>query len=97
VFVHPSKEVLHRCAARRWQRGVDSVAVSNHTGRPVNSEAASLDALECVANASGAQTTVLFDSGVRAAANMLKAQVLGAQFVFGVVDKLGIWELRVVG
>lgn len=75
--------------------GINSVAVSNHAGRQVDSQAASLDALGCVVNPSGTLTTILFDSGMGSAADMSKVLALGVQVVF--VGRLGIWGLGVVG
>ena len=71
---------------------VDGIIVSNHGGRQVDGCIASLDALNNVcqsaivraAQASGT-FTVLFDSGIRTGADMIKAIALGAQ---GVLRKL---------
>jgi lactate 2-monooxygenase len=68
-------------ATRAAEAGMDGVIVSNHGGRQVDGEIAALDALPAVAAAIGSRLTVLFDSGVRTGADMLKALALGAQAV----------------
>ena len=68
-------------ATRAADAGMDGVIVSNHGGRQVDGEIAALDALPAVAAAIGSRLTVLFDSGVRTGADMLKALALGAQAV----------------
>jgi lactate 2-monooxygenase len=68
-------------AVRAADAGVDGIVVSNHGGRQVDGAVAALDALPVVADAVGARLTVLFDSGIRSGADMLKALALGAQAV----------------
>jgi lactate 2-monooxygenase len=68
-------------AVRAADAGVDGIIVSNHGGRQVDGAIAALDALPVVADAVGARLTVLFDSGIRGGADMLKALALGAQAV----------------
>ncbi len=68
-------------ALRAADAGVDGIVVSNHGGRQVDGAIAALDALPEVADAVGARLTVLFDSGIRGGADMLKALALGAQAV----------------
>jgi len=68
-------------AVRAADAGVDGIVVSNHGGRQVDGAIAALDALPEVADAVGARLTVLFDSGIRGGADMLKALALGAQAV----------------
>lgn len=68
-------------ATRAADAGMDGVIVSNHGGRQVDGEIGALDALPAVAAAIGSRLTVLFDSGVRTGADMLKALALGAQAV----------------
>jgi isopentenyl diphosphate isomerase/L-lactate dehydrogenase-like FMN-dependent dehydrogenase len=60
---------------------VDGVVVSNHGGRQVDGAVAALDALPGVTAAVGDRLTVLFDSGVRTGADVVKALALGAQAV----------------
>jgi lactate 2-monooxygenase len=68
-------------ARRAVDAGMDGIVVSNHGGRQVDGGLAALDALPPVAAAVGSQLTVLFDSGIRTGADVLKAVALGAQAV----------------
>ena len=68
-------------ALRAADAGMDGVIVSNHGGRQVDGAIAALDALPPVAAAVGSRLAVLFDSGVRTGADMVKALALGAQAV----------------
>ena len=61
--------------------GFDGIVVSNHGGRQVDGSVASLDALIEICEAVGENTSVLFDSGVRTAPDVLKALALGADAV----------------
>jgi len=61
--------------------GMDGVVVSNHGGRQVDGAVGALDALPEVAEAVGSRLAVLFDSGIRGGADILKALALGAQAV----------------
>ncbi|GAA3441618.1 lactate 2-monooxygenase [Planomonospora venezuelensis] len=76
------KGVQHVDDARRAaDAGMDGVVVSNHGGRQVDGALASLDALAPIAEAVGDRLTVLFDSGVRSGADVVKALALGARAV----------------
>jgi isopentenyl diphosphate isomerase/L-lactate dehydrogenase-like FMN-dependent dehydrogenase len=76
------KGVQHPDDARRAaDAGMDGVVVSNHGGRQVDGAVASLDVLPEVAEAVGDRLEVLFDSGVRTGADVLKALALGAKAV----------------
>ncbi len=68
-------------AKRAADAGMDGVVVSNHGGRQVDGGIAALDALPPVAAAVGSQLTVLFDSGIRSGADVVKALALGARAV----------------
>lgn len=61
--------------------GMDGIVVSNHGGRQVDGAIASLDALPEIAAAVGDRLAVLFDSGVRTGADIVKALALGARAV----------------
>jgi lactate 2-monooxygenase len=61
--------------------GADGVVVSNHGGRQVDGAIASLDALVEIRDAVGDEYPLLFDSGIRRAADVLKALALGANAV----------------
>jgi len=68
-------------ALRAAAAGLDGIIVSNHGGRQVDGGIAALDALPAVAEAVGGRLTILFDSGIRGGADVLKALALGAQAV----------------
>ncbi|KAF2722205.1 oxidoreductase [Polychaeton citri CBS 116435] len=63
------------------QYGMDGVLVSNHGGRQLDGAVGSLDMLAEIAEAVGDKTTVLFDSGIRTGADVMKALALGAKAV----------------
>jgi isopentenyl diphosphate isomerase/L-lactate dehydrogenase-like FMN-dependent dehydrogenase len=76
------KGVLHPDDARRAaDAGMDGVVVSNHGGRQIDGEIASLDALPHVVDAVGDRMAVLLDSGVRTGSDVIKAVALGADAV----------------
>jgi lactate 2-monooxygenase len=77
------------------RRGLDGIVVSNHGGRQVDGAIASLDALPAIAEAVGGQLTVLFDSGVRGGADVLKALALGADAVC--LGRPYVWGLALDG
>ncbi|UIJ35930.1 alpha-hydroxy-acid oxidizing protein [Allobranchiibius sp. GilTou73] len=61
--------------------GVDGIIVSNHGGRQLDGAIGSLDALPAVAERVGDRVPILFDSGIRCAADAFKALALGATAV----------------
>ncbi|WP_086825353.1 lactate 2-monooxygenase [Allokutzneria sp. NRRL B-24872] len=76
------KGVLHPDDARlAVDAGMDGIVVSNHGGRQVDGAVAALDALPAIAEAVGDRVDVLFDSGVRTGADVIKAISLGAKAV----------------
>jgi lactate 2-monooxygenase len=77
------------------RRGVDGIVVSNHGGRQVDGAIASLDALPPIADAVGDDLAVLFDSGVRGGADVLKALALGADAVL--LGRPYVWGLALEG
>ena len=73
------KGIQHVDDARRaCDAGMDGIVVSNHGGRQVDGAVASLDVLPEIAAAVGDRMAVLFDSGVRTGADIVKALALGA-------------------
>jgi isopentenyl diphosphate isomerase/L-lactate dehydrogenase-like FMN-dependent dehydrogenase len=68
-------------ARKAVDHGVAGVIVSNHGGRQVDGAVAALDALPRVSRTVGERTTVLFDSGIRRGADVIKAMALGARSV----------------
>ena len=76
------KGILHPAdATLALDHGVDGIIVSNHGGRQVDGATAALDALPLVAEAVAGRVPVLMDSGIRRAADVLKARALGATAV----------------
>ncbi|THC90423.1 hypothetical protein EYZ11_010122 [Aspergillus tanneri] len=63
------------------EAGCDGIVVSNHGGRQVDGAIGSLDVLPEIVEAVGDKMTVLFDSGVRTGADVIKALCLGAKAV----------------
>ncbi len=75
------KGICHPDDARRAiDGGVDGIYCSNHGGRQANGGLPALDALPGVVEAAG-DVPVLFDSGVRSGADVIKALALGATAV----------------
>lgn len=84
-------------AQRAADLGFDGIVVSNHARRQVDGAIGSLDALEKSVERLGEREgfVIAFDSGVRGAADVVKAVALGAKFVF--VGRLWIWGLSIGG
>ncbi|WP_101953350.1 alpha-hydroxy-acid oxidizing protein [Mycobacterium intracellulare] len=75
------KGICHRDDARRAKDfGVDGIYCSNHGGRHANGGLPALDCLPAVVEAADG-LPVLFDSGVRSGADVIKALALGATAV----------------
>ena len=90
------KGILHPGDAREaTERGADGVIVSNHGGRQIDGEVASLDALPEIVEAVGERTTVLLDSGIRGGADVFKAVALGADAVL--LGRPYLWGLALGG
>lgn len=90
------KGILHPDDARRaLHYDVDGIIVSNHGGRQVDGAVAALDALPPIVNTVGKKTVVLFDSGIRRAADVFKAIALGADAVL--IGRPYTWGLAVGG
>jgi lactate 2-monooxygenase len=76
------KGIQHVDDARRAvDAGMDGIVVSNHGGRQVDGAIGALEALPSIAGAVGDRIEVLFDSGIRTGADVLKALALGAKAV----------------
>ncbi len=90
------KGVLHPDDARRAvELGVDGLIVSNHGCRQVDGSVAALEALPDVVEAVPDGFPVLFDSGIRTGADVLKAIALGARAVL--VGRPYVWGLGLGG
>jgi len=76
------KGILHPADARKAVKlGVDGIIVSNHGGRQFDGAPASIQALPRIFEAVGGATTIMLDSGVRTGLDVVRAIVLGADFV----------------
>ncbi|KAJ5388980.1 Aldolase-type TIM barrel [Penicillium cataractarum] len=68
-------------AEKAVEYGVQGIVVSNHGGRQQDGGIASLDVLPEIADAVGDKLEIIFDSGVRCGADIVKALALGAKMV----------------
>jgi len=59
--------------------GADAISVSNHGGRQLDGAPSAISALPRIADTVGSQVEVMFDSGVRTGADMVRALALGAR------------------
>lgn len=76
------KGICHPDDARRaLDEGVDGIYCSNHGGRQANGGGAALDWLPDVVDAVAGRGPVVFDSGVRTGADVVKAVAMGATAV----------------
>ena len=90
------KGILHPDDARTAiDHGVAGVIVSNHGGRQLDGEIATLDALPAVREAVGPEVPVLLDSGIRSGSDAIKAIALGANAVL--LGRPYAWGLAVGG
>ena len=90
------KGIVHADDARRAiAEGMDGLVVSNHGGRQVDGAIGALDALPSIRDAVGGEMPLLFDSGIRTGADVLKALALGADAVC--VGRPYVWGLAIGG
>jgi isopentenyl diphosphate isomerase/L-lactate dehydrogenase-like FMN-dependent dehydrogenase len=76
------KGILHPEDARlAVERGVAGLIVSNHGGRQLDGAVAALDVLPQILETVAGRAEVLFDSGIRHGADIVKALALGARAV----------------
>lgn len=90
------KGILHPDDARlAIDRGIAGLIVSNHGGRQLDGEIATLDALPGIREAVGPDVPVLLDSGIRSGSDAIKALALGADAVL--LGRPYAWGLAVGG
>jgi lactate 2-monooxygenase len=90
------KGIQHVDDAREAVRhGLDGIVVSNHGGRQVDGALGSFDALPAIAEAVGDELAILFDSGIRGGADVLKAIALGADAIL--LGRPYVWGLALEG
>lgn len=82
-------------ARRAADVGADAVVVSNHGGRGLDTQPATLRVLPSVVDAVGDQLEVYLDSGVREGSDVVKALALGARAVL--IGKAYLFGLAVGG
>jgi L-lactate dehydrogenase (cytochrome) len=82
-------------AKRAVAAGVDGIVVSNHGGRQLDSVPSTVRALPDVADAVGADVTVLADGGVRTGLDVVKLTALGAQAVL--IGRAWAWAVAARG
>lgn len=68
-------------ANEAMRRGVAGLVVSNHGGRTLSGEVASIDMLPGIVEAVGTKLSVMYDGGIRSGTDVLKALALGANAV----------------
>ena len=68
-------------ANRAFDSGVDGIIVSNHGGRQIDGGIGALECLDKILLAHTPDKTILFDSGIRSGADVIKALALGADAV----------------
>lgn len=90
------KGIQHPDDARQAvDSGVDGLIVSNHAGRQVDGAIGALEALPGVVDAVAGRMPVLYDSGVRGGADVLRALALGAVAVQ--VGRPWVYGLAIAG
>ncbi|KAH7066412.1 FMN-dependent dehydrogenase [Paraphoma chrysanthemicola] len=75
--------------------GVNGIIVSNHGGRQLDGAVGSLEVLPEIVDAVGDKITVLFDSGIRTGADIVKALCIGAKGVL--IGRPSVYGLAIGG
>jgi len=87
--------VTHEDAKLAVEYGADGVIVSNHGGRQLESDRATIDCLEEVVDAVAGKMPVLIDGGFRRGTDILKALAIGATAVC--IGRPIVWGLGAFG
>ncbi len=82
-------------AEKAVQRGVAAIIVSNHGGRVLDTEPATIEVLPAVVDRVAGRLPVLFDSGIRRGTDVLKGLACGASAVL--IGRPYIYGLSVAG
>lgn len=77
------------------QYGVDGIIVSNHGGRQIDGGVAAIHCLKSIAEEYRGHMSILFDSGVRSGADVIKALALGADAVL--IGRPYVYALAIAG
>ncbi|XP_053561749.1 2-Hydroxyacid oxidase 2 [Bombina bombina] len=77
------------------EHGVQGIIVSNHGGRQLDGELATIDALSEIVEAVQGRIEVYVDGGIRTGSDVLKALALGAKCVF--IGRPIVWGLTYKG
>ncbi len=90
------KGIMHPEDARRaLDAGADAVMVSNHGGRQLDTEPATIEVLPRIAEAVDARAPILIDGGIRRGSDVLKCLALGARACL--VGRPYLWGLGAGG
>ena len=68
-------------AKKAIELGIDGIVVSNHGGRTIDTQPASIEILPKIAKAVNGKIPILFDGGIRRGTDIIKAIALGASAV----------------
>ncbi|HLU68664.1 MAG TPA: alpha-hydroxy acid oxidase, partial [Kofleriaceae bacterium] len=82
-------------ATRAIAEGADGIVVSNHGGRTLDTQPATIAVLPEIAEAVGGRVPLLVDGGIRRGTDVLKALALGARAVL--VGRPILWGLAAGG
>lgn len=82
-------------AERAIHAGAQAMVVSNHGGRALDGDIATLEALPAVVKAVNGRVPVLMDSGIRRGEDILKALALGAHAVL--IGRPYVWGMTAFG
>ena len=87
--------VTHEDATLAKERGVDGIIVSNHGGRQLESDRATIECLPEIIEAVNGEIPVLIDGGIRRGTDIFKALALGATAVC--IGRPFCWGLGALG